>query len=156
MANIFRIIGALGLVLGIATIVWVLLGPLLGQPPLAQAPLYLNLAITAVMTGIFALGLGQLIAIAQRVEENTAGILDFVRGQEGGEPAEAAPPAQVGHDVFANVPDYSPRRDPPIVKEGTYRDHTILTLEDGTVAIQTTAGWKRFRRVRDFDRLLSA
>jgi hypothetical protein len=155
MANIFRIIGTIGLVLGIVTIGWVLLGPRFGQPPLPLAPLYLNQAVAAIVGGIIALGLGQLIAVAQRVEENTAGILDYVRGQESSEPAEAAP-AQNGHDVFANVPDYSPRRDPPIVKEGTYRDHTILTLEDGTVAIQTTAGWKRFRRVRDFDRLLSA
>jgi hypothetical protein len=155
MANIFRIVGAIGLVLGIATFAWVLLGPYLGQPPIPLAALYLNQAVAAVMGGIIALGLGQLIAVAQRVEENTAGILDFVRGQEGGEPAETIP-AQNGHDVFANVPDYSPRRDPPIVKEGTYRDHTILTLEDGTVAIQTTSGWKRFRRVRDFDRLMSA
>jgi hypothetical protein len=79
-------------------------------------------------------------------------LFDYLRNQE----EEGVPAAGPQRDIFANVPDYSPRRDPPIVKEGTYREHTVLTLEDGTIAVQTTSGWKRFRRIRDFDRLLTA
>jgi hypothetical protein len=108
--------------------------------------------VAVVSAGIIALGFGQLISVNQLVVENTASLLDYIRNQDG----EGAEPQSGGRDVFADVPDYSPRRDPPIVKEGVYRDHTVLTLEDGTVAVQTTSGWKRFRRIRDFERLLTA
>jgi len=102
--------------------------------------------------GIVALGFGQLIAVNQRVADNMESLLSQLRHRD----EAAGPVAGSSQDVFSNVPDYSPRRDPPIVKEGMYREHTVLTLEDGTVAVQTPAGWKRFRRIRDFERLLTA
>jgi hypothetical protein len=153
MANIFRILGALGIIFGLVLIA-LALAPLVGWnfstpigPPFMMQP------VAALAAGIVALGLGQLIAVNQRVADNMETLLDHLRRQPDEEPAPAAGSSQ---DVFANIPDYSPRRDPPIVKEGTWRDHTVLTLEDGTVAVQTPAGWKRFRRIRDFERLLTA
>jgi hypothetical protein len=115
-------------------------------------PAILTQAVAALAAGVVALGLGQLIAVNQRVADNIENLLESIRNQD----AESGPTPSSSRDVFANVPDYSPRRDPPIVKEGTYREHTVLTLEDGTVAVQTPSGWKRFRRIRDFDRLLTA
>jgi hypothetical protein len=154
MVNIFRIIGVIAILAGIA-IAGIGLAPVVqGQPFALLGSFLVTQAVAAITAGIIALGFGHLIAVSQRVAENTAGLLDYIRNQDG-EGAEA-PAANSGRDVFADVPDYSPRRDPPIVKEGVYRDHTVLTLEDGTVAVQTTSGWKRFRRIRDFDRLLTA
>ena len=117
----------------------------IGAPLIAQG-------VAALVAGILALGFGQLIAVNQRVADNMDNLLDYIRSQD----RDTAPAAGSSRDVFANVPDYSPRRDPPIVKEGTYREHTVLTLEDGTVAVQTQSGWKRFRRIRDFERVLNA
>lgn len=152
MANILRVVGAILIGVGLILIAVALL-PLLHREPLAlSGSFFLTQAAAAISAGIIALGLGQLIAVNQRVADNIEGLVAYIRDQD----EEDAPAAGSPRDIFANVPDYSPRRDPPIVKEGTYRDHTVLTLEDGTVAIQTTSGWKRFRRIRDFDRLLPA
>jgi hypothetical protein len=152
MANILRIAGAIGILIGLGLIALAVLPVAQGQPvSLIGSPL-LTPAVIAVSAGIIALGFGQLIAINQSVADNMADLLDYIRSQD----EAGAPAAGTVHDAFANVPDYSPRRDPPIIKEGTYRDHTVLTLEDGTVAVQTTSGWKRFRKIRDFDRLLTA
>jgi hypothetical protein len=152
MANILRIVGAIGIIIGLVLIA-LPLAPLVGgnfSTPIG--PAFIPQGVAALAAGVVALGLGQLIAVNQRVADNMENILDHIRRQE----AEPAPAAGSSNDVFANVPDYSPRRDPPIVKEGTYREHTVLTLEDGTVAVQTHSGWKRFRRIRDFERLLTA
>jgi hypothetical protein len=152
MAYIFRIVGAIGIIVGLALIA-LALAPLAGwnfSTPMGPPFVMQGVALLAV--GVVALGFGQLIAVNQRVADNMESLLDYIRRQDE-EPASAAGSS---HDVFANIPDYSPRRDPPIVKEGTYREHTVLTLEDGTVAVQTPSGWKRFRRIRDFERLLSA
>ena len=152
MANVFRIIGAVAVVAGLILIA-AALAPLMDGKPLALLGSFLlTQAVAAISAGIIALGFGHLIAVNERVAENIEELVDYIRGQD----EESAPEPSPGHDAFANVPDYSPRRDPRIVKEGTYRDHTVLTLEDGTVAVQTTSGWKRFRRIRDFDRLLPA
>lgn len=152
MANILRVVGAIGIGVGLILIVLALLPLLHGEPLALSGSFFLTQAAAAISAGIIALGLGQLIAVNQRVADNIEGLVAYIRDQD----EEDAPAAGSQRDIFANVPDYSPRRDPPIVKEGTYRDHTVLTLEDGTVAIQTTSGWKRFRRIRDFDRLLPA
>jgi hypothetical protein len=155
MANILRIIGAIGICAGL-TLIAVTLAPLVRGEALALAgPFLISQAAVGIFAGIIALGLGQLIAVNQDMAESMAGLLDHMRSQ-GEEDEEEAPAPTPGHDIFANVPNYSPRRDPPIVKEGTYRSHTVLTLEDGTLAIQTPSGWKRFQRIRDFDRLLRA
>jgi hypothetical protein len=152
MANILRIIGAIGICAGL-TLLAVSLAPLVRGEPLAlTGPFLITQAAVATSAGIIALGLGQLIAISQDIAESMANLLDHMRSRD----EEDAPAAEPESDVFANVPNYSPRRDPPIVREGTYRSHTVLTLEDGTVAIQTPSGWKRFQRIRDFDRLLRA
>lgn len=154
MANIFRIVGAIGIIVGLVLIA-LALAPLVGvnlATPIGGPPLMMQ-AVAALAAGVVALGFGQLIAVNQRVADNMDNLLDYIRNHQDEEPA---PAAGSSHDVFANIPDYSPRRDPPIVKEGTYREHTVLTLEDGTVAVQTPAGWKRFRRIRDFERLLTA
>jgi uncharacterized protein YacL len=152
MAYVFRIVGAIGIIVGLALIA-LALAPLAGwnfSTPMGPPFVMQGVALLAV--GVVALGFGQLIAVNQRVADNMESLLDYIRRQD----EESAPAAGSSHDVFANIPDYSPRRDPPIVKEGTYREHTVLTLEDGTVAVQTPSGWKRFRRIRDFERLLSA
>jgi hypothetical protein len=155
MAIIFRIIGVIAILGGIG-LIGLALAPLVqGQTFALLGSFLVTQGVAAVSAGIIALGFGQLLTVNQRVVENTASLLDYIRNQDG-ERAEGAEAQAGGRDVFANVPDYSPRRDPPIVKEGVYRDHTVLTLEDGTVAIQTTSGWKRFRRIRDFERLLTA
>ncbi|MGE0240457.1 MAG: hypothetical protein AB7S59_17185 [Parvibaculaceae bacterium] len=152
MASILRIVGAIGIVIGLVLIA-VALAPLArGQPFALIGSFLITQAAAAISAGIIAVGFGQLIAVNQRVADNTARLLDYIRHQD----EDGAPAAGSARDIFANVPDYSPRRDPPIVKEGTYRDHTVLTLEDGAIAVQTTSGWKRFRRIRDFDRLLTA
>jgi hypothetical protein len=152
MANIFRIVGAIGIIVGLVLIA-LSLAPLAGvNLPMPFGPPFMMQAVAALAAGAVALGFGQLIAVSQRVADNMESLLDYIRRQD----AEPAPAAGSSQDVFANVPDYSPRRDPPIVKEGTYREHTVLTLEDGTVAVQTASGWKRFRRIRDFERLLTA
>jgi hypothetical protein len=152
MASHFRIIGAIGLIAGL-TLIAVALAPLVqGQPLALLGSFLLTQAVAAISAGVIALGLGQLIAVNQRVADDVASLVDYFQGQE----EAGAPMAGSVRDVFANVPDYKPRRDPPIVKEGTYRDHTVLTLQDGTVAVQTTSGWKRFRRIHDFERLLTA
>jgi hypothetical protein len=153
MANILRIIGAIGICAGL-TFLAVTLAPLVRGEPLAlTGPFLITQAAVAISAGIIALGLGQLIAVSQDMAESMASLLDHMRSRDVEEDAPAAEPER---DVFANVPNYSPRRDPPIVREGTYLSHTVLTLEDGTVAIQTPSGWKRFQRIRDFDRLLRA
>src|SRR5262249_36653449 len=153
MAHIFRIVGAIGIAVGLVLIA-LALAPLVGWNfPTPFGPPFMMQAVAALAAGVVALGLGQLIAINQRVADNLENFLEHMRQRPD---EESVPAAGASHDVFANVPDYSPRRDPPIVKEGTYRDHTVLTLEDGTVAVQTPAGWKRFRRIRDFERLLTA
>ncbi|MGE0007367.1 MAG: hypothetical protein AB7S92_17480 [Parvibaculaceae bacterium] len=152
MANIMRFVGVIGIVAGLVLIA-VAAAPLVqGQPFALAGSALLTQALVAISAGVIVLGLGQLIALNDRLADSMEGFLDYMRGED----EAGAPPAGSARDIFANVPDYSPRRDPPIVKEGTYRDHTVLTLEDGTVAVQTTAGWKRFRRIRDFDRLLTA
>jgi hypothetical protein len=153
MAHILRIVGAIGIIIGLVLIA-LALAPLAGwnfSTPLG--PPFMMQAVAALAAGVVALGLGQLVAVNQRLADNTENLLDYLRRRPDEEPAPAVGSSQ---DVFANVPDYSPRRDPPIVKEGTWRDHTVLTLEDGTVAVQTPSGWKRFRRIRDFERLLTA
>jgi hypothetical protein len=153
MAYIFRIVGAIGIIVGLV-IIGIVLAPLAGWNFSAQiGPFFIPQGVAALAAGIIALGLGQLISVNQRMADNLESLLDHIRKQEE-EPAPTA--AGSARDIFANIPDYSPRRDPPIVKEGTYREHTVLTLEDGTIAVQTTSGWKRFRRIRDFDRLLTA
>lgn len=153
MANVFRILGAIGIILGLGLIA-LALAPLVY--PAASFPFLgpsvMTQAVGALAAGVVALGFGQLTAVNQRVADNMENLLTQIRRRDE-EPPPAAGPSQ---DVFANVPDYSPRRDPPIVKEGMYREHTVLTLEDGTVAVQTHSGWKRFRRIRDFERLLTA
>ena len=153
MANILRLLGAIGIIVGLVLIA-LSLAPLAGLnlPTQIGAPFMMQ-AIAALGAGVVALALGHLIAVNQRVADNVENLLDHIRRQQSDEPVAAAGSSQ---DVFANVPDYSPRRDPPIVKEGTYREYTVLTLEDGTVAVQTPSGWKRFRRIRDFDRMLTA
>lgn len=154
MATVFRIIGAIAIGVGLF-LVAVALAPLMEGKPLAVlGSFYLTQAVAAISAGIIALGVGQLIAVNERVADSIDELIDYIRDEDEGEDSIPAP--SNGRDVFANVPDYSPRRDPRIVKEGTYRDHTVLTLEDGTVAVQTTSGWKRFRKIRDFDRLLTA
>ena len=152
MANILRVVGAIVIAVGLILIAAALMPLVRGEPFALSASFFLNQAAAAIAVGIIAMGLGQLIAVNQRVANNIEGLAAYIRDQD----EQGAPAAGSQRDIFANVPDYSPRRDPPIVKEGTYRDHTVLTLEDGTVAIQTTSGWKRFRRIRDFDRLLPA
>jgi hypothetical protein len=152
MANVLRVVGAIAIAVGLILIAAALMPLVKGEPFSFSGSFFLNLAVAAIVIGILALGFGQLIAVNQRVADNIEGLAAYIRDQD----EQGAPAAGSQRDIFANVPDYSPRRDPPIVKEGTYRDHTVLTLEDGTVAIQTTSGWKRFRRIRDFDRLLPA
>jgi hypothetical protein len=152
MAYIFRIVGAIGIIVGLV-IIGLVLAPLAGwnfSTPIG--PFFIPQGVAALAAGVIALALGQLISVNQRMADNMESLLDYIRKQDD----EPAPAAGSARDIFANVPDYSPRRDPPIVKEGTYREHTVLTLEDGTIAVQTTSGWKRFRRIRDFDRLLTA
>jgi hypothetical protein len=152
MANLLRIVGAIGIIIGLGLIALALAPMMEGQPlALIGSPLITQAAV-AIGAGIIALGFGQLIAVSQNVADSVGDLLDYIRNQD--EPGAAE--TSTSRDVFANVPDYSPRHDPPIVKEGMYRDHTVLTLEDGTVAVQTTSGWKRFRRIRDFERLLTA
>jgi hypothetical protein len=151
MANLFRIVGVIGIIVGLA-LVALALAPLTGSNVSTPiGPAFIAQGVAALAGGVLALGLGQLIALNQRVADNMDNLLDYIRNQD-----RDGPVAGPSRDVFANVPDYSPRRDPPIVKEGTYREHTVLTLEDGTVAVQTPSGWKRFRRIRDFERLLTA
>ncbi len=154
MANIFRIIGAITILAGLGLIA-VALAPLAEGRGLALPGWFLlGQAATAISAGIFALGLGQLIAVNQRIADNIAGLYDYIRNQDGEE--EPAPRAAPARQSLANIPNYDPRRDPPVVKEGTYRARTVLTLEDGTVAVETSSGWKRFRTIRDFDRLMPA
>lgn len=152
MANILRVIGLVAICIGLA-LVAVALWPLAMGEKLALLGSYLlSLAATAISGGMVTLGLGQLVAVNQRVADGMDNLLAYISNQDG----EAASHAEPAPEAFANVPSYDPRRDPPIVKEGTYRTHTVLTLEDGTVAIETPAGWKRFRTIRDFNRLLPA
>jgi hypothetical protein len=152
MANILRIVGAIGIILGLGLIA-LALAPLVqnGASVASFGSAFTTQAVAALAAGVVGLGLGQLISVNQRIADNTENLLDYLRNHD----QEPAPAASSSRDVFANVPDYSPRRDPPIVKEGTYREHAVLTLEDGTVAVQTTSGWKRFRRIRDFEHLLT-
>ena len=154
MANILRIVGIVGILIGLALIARALAPLAHGQSFEMLGPIFTTEAAAALSVGIIALGFGQLIAVNQRMADHMETLADYITSQEEG--AAGAPAAGSARDVFANVPDYSPRRDPPIVKEGMYREHTVLTLEDGTVAVQTTSGWKRFRRIRDFERLLTA
>jgi hypothetical protein len=152
MANMFRIVGAIGIGAGLVLIALALWPLMNGQPLALLGSFLLTQAVAAISAGVIAMGFGQLIAINQRVADGIEGLVDYIRNQD----EESAPAPSTSRDVFANVPDYSPRRDPPIVREGTHRNHTVLSLEDGTIAVQTTSGWKRFRRIRDFDRLLTA
>jgi hypothetical protein len=154
MANILRIVGAIGICAGL-TLIAVTLAPLVRGEPLALTGQFLiTPAAFAISAGVIALGLGQLIVINQDMADTMTSFLHHIRSRnEYAEDVRAPSPAR---DVFASVPSYSPRRDPPIVEEGTYRSHTVLTLEDGTVAVQTPSGWKRFQRIGDFDRLLRA
>jgi hypothetical protein len=152
MANFFRIVGAIGIIVGLALIALALAPLAVSNFSTPIGPPFIAQGVATLAAGVLALGLGQLIAVNQRVADNMDNLLDYIRNQD----RDTAPVAGSSRDIFANVPDYSPRRDPPIVKEGTYREHTVLTLEDGTVAVQTPSGWKRFRRIRDFERLLTA
>ncbi len=155
MAMSLRVLGGIGIFLGL-----VLLAagfePLTDGRPFAVFSSYLvTQAGVAITAGLIALGLGQLIAINERLSQNIEDLLDLMRPQEA-ETAPAPQKVQPPRETLDKVPSYNPRKDPPIVKEGTYRSHTVLTLEDGSIVIETTAGWKRFRTVRDYDRLMPA
>ncbi len=155
MANIIRIIGVVAICTGIALIV-VALRPLSeGQSLVMQNFFLLNQAVTAISGGVIALGIGQLIAVNQRISEDMADLYEFIRNRDG-EEEETGEAREPPRQSLANVPNYDPRRDPPVVKESTHRARTVLTLKDGTVAVETSQGWKRFRTIRDFDRLLPA
>jgi hypothetical protein len=109
---------------------------------------------TAFIVGVLAVGLGQLIAINDRIADNMTDLLALIRPRD--DEAAEAQRGEPAREAFDSVPSYDPRRDPRIVKEGTYRSRTVLTLEDGSVVIETPAGWKRFRTIREYDRLLPA
>ena len=153
MANILRIIGLVAICVGLVLMAVGLWPLAMGEKMALLGSYLLSLAATALSGGMVTLGLGQLVAVNQRIGDNIEGLYDYIRNQDSeDEPApqsRAAPPRQ----SLANIPTYDPRRDPPVVKESTYRARTVLTLEDGTVAVETPSGWKRFRTIRDFDRL---
>jgi hypothetical protein len=154
MANFIRLIGAIAICAGIALVAFAL-KPLAEEKDLALPGWFLlGEAATVISGGVVALALGQLIAVNQRIASSMASLYDHIRGQDAEEEPEprAAPPRQ----SLANIPNYDPRRDPPVVRESSYRARTVLTLEDGTVAVETPSGWKRFRTIRDFDRLSPA
>lgn len=154
MATIIRIIGAIAICAGIVLVGFALMPLTEGKGLALPGWFLLGEAATVISGGIVAFALGQLIAINQHMAESMAGLHDFIRDQNGGDEREpqAAPP----REALANIPNYDPRRDPPVVRESSYRARTVLTLEDGTVAVETPSGWKRFRTIRDFDRLSPA
>jgi hypothetical protein len=154
MANVIRFIGVAAIGVGLILLA-VSFWPLTqGQPFAILSSFLLNQAVAAISAGIITLGIGQLIAVNERVAENMEDLLDHLRPETAENPT--APAKDPPREALADVPSYNPRRDPRIVKEGTYRSHTVLTLEDGSVVIETKAGWKRFRTLRDFDRLSTA
>jgi len=155
MATIIRIIGALAICAGIALVAFALMPLSEGKGLALPGWFLLGEAATVISGGIVAFALGQLIAINQNVADSMAGLYDHIRGQDADEAPEprAAAPAR---EAFANIPNYDPRRDPPVVRESSYRSRTVLTLQDGTIAVETSSGWKRFRTIRDFDRLSPA
>jgi hypothetical protein len=154
MANLIRAIGVAAICIGLVLLV-VALWPLVEGRALAiLSSFLLTQGVAAISAGIITLSLGQLISVNQRLADDMEKFLDHVssgNGEEIGAPLQEPP-----REAYANVPNYDPRRDPKIVKEGSYRSHTVLTLEDGSVVIETPAGWKRFRTIRDFDRLMTA
>lgn len=154
MANTFRVIGLVAICAGLVFIVLALVPLAQGQPIALLGSPVVTQAMAAITAGIVALALGQLIAVNHRMAESMASLLAHIKNEDGGSAEE--PQAAPARDAFAHVPSYDPRRDPPVVKEGTYRAYTVLTLRDGTIAIETQEGWKRFRTIQDFDRLLRA
>jgi hypothetical protein len=154
MANFIKIIGTIAICAGIALVAFALMPLREGKELALPAWFLLGEAATVISGGIVALGLGQLIAVNKRMAESMAGLYDFIRDQNAGE--EPEPQAAPAREAFANIPNYDPRRDPRVVKESSYRARTVLTLEDGTIAVETSSGWKRFRSIRDFDRLAPA
>jgi hypothetical protein len=154
MASFFRILGAIGIGAGFA-LIGLALWPLKeGQPVALAGSPFITQATAAILIGIIGLGFSQLIAVNQRTARSLEGLRAYFREQDDG--SAEAPAAAPGRDILANIPNYRPDRDPPVVKEGTYRDYAVLTLEDGSLVVHTTSGWKRFRQIRDFDRLLTA
>jgi hypothetical protein len=154
MANIIRFIGVIAICAGLALVAFALM-PLTEEKDLALPGWFLlGEAATVISGGIVALALGQLISINQRMAESMAGLYDLIRDQYGASAPE--PEALPEREALANIPTYDPRRDPPVVKESSYRARTVLTLQDGTIAVETSSGWKRFRTIRDFDRLAPA
>ena len=154
MANVIRAIGATAIIIGLILIIAAFWPMMEGKPFAVLSSFLLNQAVAALSAGIVTLGIGQLIAVNERVAENMEELLDHMRPEAPENPT--APVKEPPREALADVPNYNPRRDPRIVKEGTYRSHTVLTLEDGSVVIETKAGWKRFRTLRDFDRLATA
>jgi len=154
MANFIRIIGAIAICAGLALVAFVLKPLTEGNGLALPSWFLLGEAATVISGGIVALALGQLIAVNQRMAESMAGLYDLIRDQYG--ETEPEPQAAPEHEALANIPTYDPRRDPPVVRESSYRARTVLTLQDGTVAVETSSGWKRFRSIRDFDRLAPA
>jgi hypothetical protein len=154
MSNFIRLIGAIAICAGIALIALALWPLGTGERLALPSFFMLSTATTAITGGIVALALGQLIAVNKRIAASMASLYDHIRGQDAEE--EPEPRAAAPRQSLANIPNYDPRRDPPVVRESSYRARTVLTLEDGTVAVETPSGWKRFRTIRDFDRLSPA
>ncbi|WP_119392284.1 hypothetical protein [Taklimakanibacter lacteus] len=154
MANLIRAIGVAAIFIGLVLLFLALLPLVQGRSLAILNSFLLTQGVAALSAGIITLGIGQLIVVNERLADNLENFVAHVRGEDSEQ--IGAPPREPPREAFANVPSYDPRRDPKIVKEGSYRSHTVLTLEDGSVVIETPAGWKRFRSIRDFERLVSA